>query len=137
MATAVGWALQQGLFEVLTADAGLISLLGGARIYDDTPQRPQFPYVTISQSFTRDWSTGSELGHEHVITLHIWSQSRGKKEAHAISGALETLLHDTALTLTDHRLVNLRHEFSHIRRDPDGETYHGIVRFRAVTEATT
>ena len=37
-------------------------------------------------------------------------------------------------TLTGHRLINLRHEFSEARRDPDGETTHGIARFRAVTE---
>jgi hypothetical protein len=32
------------------------------------------------------------------------------------------------------RLVNLRHEFSEVRRDADGETSRGLVRFRAVTE---
>ncbi len=134
MAIAAGWALQSGLYQALVADATLISLLGGSYIHDDTPQRPQFPYVTISQSLLRDWSTGSEPGHEHVITLHIWSRARGKKQAHDIANALQARLHDGTLALTDHRLVNLRHEFTQIRRDPDGETYHGIVRFRAVTE---
>jgi hypothetical protein len=43
-------------------------------------------------------------------------------------------LHDQPLTLVDHDLVNLRHEFSEARPDPDGDTYHGIVRYRAVTE---
>jgi len=28
----------------------------------------------------------------------------------------------------------VRHELSEVRREPDGETYHGFVRFRAVTE---
>jgi len=36
--------------------------------------------------------------------------------------------------LSGHRLINLRHEFSEARRDSDGETFHGIARFRAVTE---
>jgi hypothetical protein len=43
-------------------------------------------------------------------------------------------LHDQPLTLVDHDLVNLRHEFSEARPDPDGDTYRGIVRYRAVTE---
>jgi hypothetical protein len=43
-------------------------------------------------------------------------------------------LHDQDLTLSGHRLVNLRHESSEARRDSDGETFHGIARFRAVTE---
>jgi hypothetical protein len=38
------------------------------------------------------------------------------------------------VTLVDHELVNLRHEFSEARPDPDGDTFHGIVRYRAVTE---
>ena len=36
--------------------------------------------------------------------------------------------------LPDHHLVNLRHELSEARLDPDGDTFHGIVRYRAVTE---
>ncbi|WP_425283503.1 hypothetical protein [Methyloceanibacter superfactus] len=31
-------------------------------------------------------------------------------------------------------MVNLRHEYTEARLDADGETLHGIVRYRAVTE---
>jgi hypothetical protein len=47
---------------------------------------------------------------------------------------VRTALHDQALSLAGHRLVNLRHELSEARREPDGDTTHGIVRYRAVTE---
>ena len=50
--------------------------------------------------------------------------------------AVEGALNDAALTLDGHALVNLRFEFAETRRDPDGITYHGVVRFMAVTEAT-
>jgi hypothetical protein len=49
-------------------------------------------------------------------------------------GAVHDALHDRDLALEGHRLVNLRHELSEARREPDGDTYHGIVRYRAVTE---
>jgi len=49
-------------------------------------------------------------------------------------GALREALHDRPLAVTGHRLVNLRHEFSDARRETDGDTYHGIVRLRAVTK---
>ena len=49
---------------------------------------------------------------------------------------LRAALHDQPLTLSGHRLINLRHEHSEARREPDGETYHGIARFRATTEPT-
>lgn len=129
------WSLQQSIFARHSADAPLATLLGGQpRVYDDVPQGSDFPYLTLGQSIARDWSTGTEEGNEHILTLHVWSKAKGKKEAHEIMGAVRTLLHEQALSLPGHRLINLRHEFSEARRDPDGETVHGITRFRAVTE---
>lgn len=129
-----GWALQQSIYGALVADTALLALLGAPRIYDDVPQGTPFPYLTFGQSTLRDWSTGSEAGDEHVLTLHVWSRAAGRKETHAIMGALRHALHDAPLALDGHRLVNIRHELSEARRDPDGDTYHGIVRYRAVTE---
>jgi hypothetical protein len=129
-----GWALQKSIYETLAIDAGVIGLLGSSRIYDDAPQRSAFPYITLGQSTLRDWSTGSEDGDEHLLTVHVWSRAEGRKEAHEIMQALREALHERALSLEGHRLVNLRHELSEARREADGETYHGIVRLRAVTE---
>lgn len=98
------------------------------------PARSEFPYVTFGQSVERDWSTGTEDGKEHVVTLHVWSRARGRKESDDILEAARAALQDAALAPGGHHLVNFRHEFSDVRRDPDGETFHGIARFRAVTE---
>lgn len=128
------WALQQAIFASLTSDSGLLALLGGAHVYDDVPPRAPFPYVTFAPGSARDWSTGSDIGTEHAIVLHVWSRAAGRKEALAILDALTERLHEAPLELVGHQLVNLRHESSDVRRDADGETCHGIVRFRAVTE---
>lgn len=128
------WALQQAIFATLTSDVGLTALLGGQRVYDDVPVRAEFPYVTFAQGSERDWSTGGEAGSEHALSLHVWSRASGRKETQAIIEALRAGLHDQPLTVSGHRLINLRHEASEVRRDGDGETYHGIVRLRAVTE---
>jgi hypothetical protein len=135
MTTHASWALQRGIYQALTGSSELTALLGGARIYDDAPQAAAYPFVSLGQSLVRDWSTGTEDGAEHLLTLHVWSQAGGKKEAHAIIEAIRAALHDRTLMLADHSLVNLRHEFSEARADPDGDTYHGIVRYRAVTES--
>jgi hypothetical protein len=131
--TSAAWALQAAMFAVLTADSGVTALLGG-RIYDAPPQRTQFPYLTFAQSSVRDWSTGSDGGEEHTVTFHVWSREGGRREALAVIDAVRGVLHDAALTLAGHRLVNLRHETSDVRRDTSGELFHGIARFRAVTE---
>jgi Protein of unknown function (DUF3168) len=128
------WSLQQSIFAALTANSALTALIGTDRIYDDVPQGSPLPYLTLGQSTIRDWSTGTEAGNEHLLTLHVWSDARGKKQASEIIDAVRTTLHDQQLTLVGHRLVNLRHEFSEARRDPGGEAIHAIARFRAVTE---
>jgi hypothetical protein len=135
MMSSSGFALQQAIFQKLSNDAATVAALGGTRIYDDVPARAEFPFLTFGQSTERDWSTGTELGHEHLVTLHVWSRGRGRKEAETAIAAAREALHDQALELAGHRLVNLRHEYSEARRDTDGETFHGIARFRAVTEA--
>jgi hypothetical protein len=48
--------------------------------------------------------------------------------------AIEAALHDAALTLEDHALVNLRFEFADVLRERDGITWRATMRFRAVTE---
>ncbi|MFV0294846.1 MAG: DUF3168 domain-containing protein [Hyphomicrobiaceae bacterium] len=128
------WALQQAVHAALSTDPALLAVLGAPRIYDDVPRKTPFPYLTLGQSTLRDWSTGTEDGHEHLLTLHVWSRASGRNETHAIMAAIEMALHDQSLPLVGHRLINLRHQFSEARREPDGVTYHGIVRFRAVTE---
>ena len=129
------WALQQAIFASLTSDDALTELLGGARVYDDVPERAEFPYVTFAPMSERDWSTGTESGSEHALVLHVWSRGAGRKQALAIMAAVRDRLHEAALSVTGYRLVNLRHESSDVRRDGDGQTFHGVVRFRAVTES--
>jgi hypothetical protein len=128
------FALQQSIFAALSADSAVTALLGANRVYDDVPQGSALPYLTLGQASARDWSTSTETGTEHAFTVHVWSKARGKKEAHEILSAVRAALHDQPLTLDGHRLINLRHESTDIRRDPDGETIHGTARFRAVTE---
>lgn len=129
-----GWDLQKAAYAALIADSALLSLLGGNRIYDDVPQNAAFPYVVIDQMRVNDWSTGTERGSEHILMLHVWSRYDGKREAYEIADAIRERLDDAELALDDNRLINLTHQFSDLRRDADGESYHGVIRFRAVTE---
>lgn len=133
--TSAAFELQKAIYSRLAGDTATLAALGGARIYDDVPARAEFPFMTFGQSTERDWSTGTDAGSEHLLTLHVWSRGRGRKETEAVISAARQALHDQSLALAGHRLVNLRHEFSEARRDSDGETFHGIARFRAVTEA--
>jgi len=132
--TAASWALQRSIYETLSNAPALTSLLEGARIYSKAPQGQALPYITLGQTVNLDWSTGTDDGTEHDLTLHIWTAADSAEKVHEIMDTVKTLLHDRPLSVEDHYLVNLRHEFAEARIDPNGETMHGIVRYRAVTE---
>jgi hypothetical protein len=134
MAEVASWELQRSVYQALAGSSDLTALVGGTRIYDRAPQGAALPFITLGQSVVRDWSTGTEDGAEHDLTLHVWSRAGGKKQVHEIIESIRAVLHDQPLVLADHYLINLRHEFSEARLDPDGDTFHGIVRYRAVTE---
>ncbi len=134
MTTAASIALRAAIHGALVANAALVSVLGGPKIYDEPPRSAAFPYVTLGEARIADFSTGSEPGEEHLLTLHAWSRQGGHKEAHLIAGALLQALDDAPLTLADHTLVNFRFSVADVRREADGRTYHALVRFRAVTE---
>jgi hypothetical protein len=134
MPTAASAALRAAVHDALIADAALTTVLGGPKVYDEPPRAAVFPYVTLGETRVADYSTGSEPGEEHQLTLHAWSRQGGHREAHLIAGALLQALDDAPLTLTDHSLINFRFAVADVRRESDGRTYHALVRFRAVTE---
>ena len=78
--TAAAADLQKALFSALTGDAALVSALGGAKVFDHAPAHAAFPYVTFGRTSVYDWSTGTESGAEQLLTLHVWSKARGRKE---------------------------------------------------------
>ncbi|RLP25304.1 DUF3168 domain-containing protein [Mesorhizobium sp. YM1C-6-2] len=125
--------LQKAIFGALGANAALTALVG-TRILDHAPANVAFPYITFGRTSVYDWSTGTESGAEQLFTLHVWSKAKGKKEALEIMDLVRGTLHDAALELEGHNLVNLRLEFSEARYDDRNEAHHGLLRFRAVTE---
>lgn len=133
--TAPAAELQKAIFEALSGDAALVGLLGGARIFDHVPANTAFPYLTFGRTSIYDWSTGTESGTEQLFTLHAWSKAKGKKETLEIMEIARARLDAAALPLDGHQLVNLRLEFSEARYDEDLAVHHGLLRFRAVTEA--
>jgi hypothetical protein len=133
MATA-SLALRRALRDGLLAHAPLVAALGGPKIWDEPPRDAAFPYVTLGEARVTDWSTGSSSGHEHALTLHVWSRQGGQTEAQVVAGEIMGALEQVPLSPAGHRLVNLRFATADIRREDDGRTWHAVVRFRAVTE---
>lgn len=128
--------LRQAIYQRLSGDSALIALLGGDHVYDHVPHGARFPYVTFGQGTVYDWGTATEAGEEHLVTLHAWSKARGRKQVLDIVDAVMTAVEALPLSLAGHALINLLAERLEIRFDDDLDGYHGLIRYRAVTEPT-
>jgi len=129
-----GLALQQAVFAVLSADAGLAALLGGARIYDHVPRATDAPYVHLGEMTVRDNSTATETGAEIRFSVVAWSRESGRGQALEIAQSVIALLHDQPLVLDGHLLINLRHIATETSRGDAISGHRALARFRAVTE---
>jgi len=125
------WELQKAIFAKLN---GNVDGLDGANIpvYDDVPQQSNYPYVQMGEETSANNGTKTLDGLEHTLTMHIWSQYRGRREIKTIMKSVYDLLHNTAISVTGASLVNVRQEFSTTLSENDGITRHGVIRFRAV-----
>ncbi|PYE28778.1 uncharacterized protein DUF3168 [Rhizobium sp. PP-CC-3A-592] len=129
-----GNALQAAVFATLSGDAALLALLGDGGIHDRLLERAEHPYLRLAGIESSDWSTASEPGEEHAMTIEVRGAEGGNRVVQDIAGRVRALLHDAGLSLADHHLVNLRHEGTRTARDGAARGHVAVMRFRAVTE---
>jgi Protein of unknown function (DUF3168) len=127
-------ALQQAMRQALLADTTLTTLLGGAHVFDEAPRGEQPLCVTFAAIETRDWSVMDQKAHEHFVTLDVSTRDRSRAKAQSICNRIEAVLDNAALTLTDHRLVNLRNVFWSVSPSKQDKSFGATLRFRAATE---
>lgn len=125
------WPLQQAIYTALTNQ---ITDLDGQTviIYDDIPEDVRYPYIAIGEETAANAGTKTVDAVEHTVTIHAWSQYRGRREIKHLMQSVYDLLHDTGITVSGASLVNMRQEFHTTLAENDGITRHGVMRFRAV-----
>src|SRR3569833_634459 len=99
-------ALQKAVYETLAGDAELGALIGAAGIFDRRLTGKPMPYLVIAEIVTSDFGPDAE---EHVLTIEVWSDAEGRREAQTIAARARDLLHDAPLILGGAILVNLQH----------------------------
>ena len=130
-------ALRAAILAATQGDAGLAGLMGGAvRFYDEPPRAAEPVYAVFGDARARDWSTGSDRGHEQDASIAVWGHEGSARSALLAAERLAALLDGAALALDGHRLVNLRVSEMDVRRDRDNLVRVGL-RLRAVTEVST
>lgn len=125
--------VQQAIYTALSGNIA-------ATVYDDVPMLPSgqpaanFPYVVIGDATAAPWDTDDKTGQAITVTLHIWSRYAGLKEAKQIAGSIYAILHRASLSVTGAHVVDCLYEFSDFMTDTDGETRHGVARYRVTLQ---
>ena len=128
-------SLQQAVFAALVASDDIKDIVDDPpRVFDTVPRGAHFPYIVIGEDRQTDWSTATEKGSEHRLSIHVWSRSPGAKEARVAAQAVVAALDGAALAIAGFTLVNLRWLEGETLRENDGETIHAQIIFRAVLE---
>ncbi|MGU3574759.1 DUF3168 domain-containing protein [Brucellaceae bacterium C25G] len=127
-------SLQKAIYDLLRNDMELTNKLGINRILDHVPPTLDFPYVTMGSSVVYDWSTDNEPGQEHLLSLHIWAQSSGRKFVLEVVELIAEKLDQKVLVISGYKLVNLHLQEIIAQNSDRRNAYQGIMRYRAVTE---
>lgn len=104
-------------------------------VFDDVPQGTPCPYVVIGEDDSESFDTDESLGLETDVTIHVWTEYSGRKQAKDITAQIYAALHRYALPVDGMSTVDCIFEYQDSFLDPDGVTRHGVIRFRLTTEA--
>ena len=133
--SAASWALQQAVFATLCASSEVRDAVGDPpRVFDAVPRGTALPYIVIGDDRESDWSTATEPGSAHALTIHIWSRAAGRRETRLAAEAVIDALNGAELAIDGQTLIDLRWLESDSNRESDGETVHAQLRFKALLE---
>ena len=128
----------QILHSLLSSDVAVQAVLGTpARLYDNSPEDPVFPYLTYGPMRSSDIGGDEADIQTHTLTLHLWSRYGGRAEViDAISAVTSALGKSQSNNDNDIHIVRSQVLYTDIFRDPDGQTLHGLIRFLLTTDQT-
>jgi hypothetical protein len=116
----------------LTGDTALMALVGN-RIFNHIPQDDPLPCIRFRWEQAGQWDHKDADGFDGSITVDIWTDHRGDKQAQTIADRVEVLLHNQPLSaMTSGQSLLLQHDLIDTFVEPDGLTHHTVARFRAI-----
>lgn len=130
-----GQALLKAIHERLSVNPQLLATVGNDGFRDRIAGRVRLPAIVYGALESRDNSTSTETGEEHLLTVEIWSDGKGRAEAQRLAAVVATLLDRVALVLgADQHLVSLAVTGIRHRQDVKTQAQVAEVSLRAVTE---
>lgn len=132
------WHVQTALHDRLAGYAPLTALLaaGAQSVLDHVPHETPFPYIVMGEMAARPLSALDDAPYEIDMTIHIYSQTAGMREAKRIMSAVNAALQSGGINVAGHVMVLCRALESETRLENDGITRHARMRFRLIVEPT-
>ncbi|MFD1746544.1 DUF3168 domain-containing protein [Rhizobium helianthi] len=128
-------SLMKAIHTRLVGDAGLVSEVGQAGFIDRNAVRLGLPCIVYGELESRDYSTATEKGEEHFLTLELWCEGASRQQAQRLSARVQALLGQGRPTLGQgSHLVNLVVLSTRERLDGKTRALVTEIRLRAVTE---
>jgi hypothetical protein len=139
-------ALASAIFQRIKAALANVTLIGIAGpttvpLFDDAPEREgdeaagPFPRVEVGETDVGDWGTKTSFGTEQNITLTVYTNYRGRKQARQIAAYIYDSLHEQDFAVDGQDLILIRFENADYDRAGDGKVYFGRLRYRALLDA--
>ena len=127
-------AFQTAARLALVGDPGLIALVPADYVLDANGRPDTDPRVILGedQELPGDDVVGRYT--ELYATMHVWSKEPGVKRAKLIVSAMRRVLNGQRWNDGSYRCLDTRFQSARFLRDPDGESTHGVVTFKAVLE---
>ena len=133
-----GRALASAIHETLSGHTAVTAALGDpARLYDDAPDDPIFPYLTYGAMRVEDESADDAPLTAHIMTLHIWSRYGGRAEVFDILHIVSSVLSAANLDPDGLKICGFNILYSDVFRTSDRRTLHGVLRVSIKTQPET
>ena len=127
------WHVQRAVIDALHNSVPVMATVSG--VYDGAPARAAYPYITVGDGVSGDWSTKTAPGRELRLPLVIWDDGEDPSQLHSLIHQVEEAVAQTERDLDGWRVASLVFIRSLIARDPAGP-WSALVEFRVRVMAT-
>jgi Protein of unknown function (DUF3168) len=126
MSTAIP-IVQEAVVAALQNSAPVMAAATG--VYDGPPARAAFPYVSVGDGLTSDWSSKTAPGREIRVALTVWDDGEQPSRLHGLMSDVEDAVAGVERDLDGWRVASVVFLRSFIARTPGGP-WAGLVEYR-------
>lgn len=127
-------ALRRGIIQALKGNSG-VSALVGARIYDESPANPAWPFVRYGFPIVTPLRATAWRGALYGLSLHAFAKGPGTDACEGLASAVRAALDEIDVPIEGAGgVISLYWTQTLLLRDtPEASAYHAVVQFDAAT----